>query len=262
MDENIYSNLEDTITDNDVLIDEIEERAIKVWTDKQRAIAGVVFMKDGSFVEGVQLPKDSKAKVAEAKKKAVEKEKAKASTGGYSDALITDLEKMLTGFAQAELAKHPALAGMALALALFGSDKSPLRVLPQGLATKEYNLGKELKAIDFAPKGDLPATLDEMFDTFNSPAKLAKLVGVLAANAMPRLTAKHGLFKHMPMEVEKLWRPDAAFFERISSAQMMDALKEAKAPLPKGGLKKAEMVAWCAKHIPPTKWLPKQLRTA
>lgn len=239
----------------------------KDFTEKERAVSGVVIAVDtGEANYGVLKPGDAKRLAGE--RKAAAKAEAKAAGGetpadepkGLPAALLSDL----TGAANAALMHAVAddhdLA-LSILLAKLGDQyqASGLKVRFEGSYTEEDN-------------EDFPARLARI-RKMKPERRLAMLANHIASALDTRThdpvddPDRQAMFDAAKPDVAKHVAIDAAtYFDRVPKARIYAALSDVEndqyAEGRYNGLKKGELVEAAVRIVTPTRWLPPELRCA
>jgi ParB family chromosome partitioning protein len=92
----------------------------------------------------------------------------------------------------------------------------------------------------------------------------ARSVNVVAARAHATFHQGDALAQALGLDMADWWRPTpACYLAQVSKGKALDAVREATgvdATAATAGLRKAEVVAYCADRLEGTRWLPKPLR--
>jgi ParB family chromosome partitioning protein len=217
------------------------------------------------------------------------------ATGGHLPAtMIEELTSIMTAALRADNAKRPDLA-LALVVhdlvlpvfyELWESDKQLSEI--RSKVTDVFELIKdaetcnavvEIKGIIDGWRVRLPKKAFDLWPWLMAQEQgvLLELLGILASqnvNAVryryertipARMVSGNRLAHSLGLDMTKWWRPDTAFFARISKAAILTAIAEGVSPEVARGLdqgSKADLVAVAERKLNATTWLPEVLWTS
>jgi hypothetical protein len=104
-----------------------------------------------------------------------------------------------------------------------------------------------------------------MFRAMEGSDNLKGIIALSLAQLVKMTAAQHDdlrpIIDAFDPDVAATWQPDEAFFKRMPRESLAAALKEACVPGIAPSKKKKELVEMALRHLVPTGWLPKPLRT-
>jgi len=246
----------------EILLEEGDE----AYTAEQKAQLGVVIdARTYELTYGVAKPSKDKSAAGEKGSEPKAKEK-----GEYSAALTDELNGHLTEAAQYYISGAPlSLAYNLMILTMIDADSYGKTAGLDYSARDQYRdsrFGKVVTATikAYAPKKGKLADRIAHLDSLEKSERDSLFI-VLVARSMVKQQPNTELVKYLashkePLDVRAVWHPDEDFFSRISKAQVMEAITEAKVALPPAGMKKDELAKFAAREIGKTDWMPKHLR--
>lgn len=267
-----------------------------------RLYAGVVLgiAHDGQLkvVTGVLKPDDAKA-LARAKADKIEPSppgaaNPNANGGRLAATMIEELTSIKTAALRAEIARRPDL-GLALivhdlALSLFYEPWESIRQLSEvrpkltdiSALIKDAGTSKPVVEINGIVESWRVRLPDKAFDLWpwliaQKQTALLELLCVLVSQNINAVSYRHE--KRVParavsgnrlaytlgLDMTKWWRPDAAFFLRVSKTVILAAIAEGVSPEVSRGLDqgtKGDLVAAAERKLGGSSWLPEVLRTS
>lgn len=221
--------------------------------------------KRAATVGGEAAPALSGPAAAAASKATAKQREKRAAAGTVSNALAQRLSEALTAAAESVMRTSPKLAPIALiAGALSGHKAVDVRI--NGLALKQRRTSPHasfvnmLEALLKAPADEVAnelagvaaAALD--FQEFNGDSAMKRKETAALVNALDG--------PKMRIAIRKAW--DAAdYFGNVSADIRVNAVRESLGEdraREVGKMKKDQATKWCTTNVPPTGWVPPQLR--
>jgi len=273
---------------------------LRHWAPAQLARAGALVRLDhtGEIVieRGLLRPEDRKAATSEAgdsTRQDPEAAEPVTARPEFSEKLMRDLTAHRTAALQAALLQNPQVALATLVhrmaetvFSLYGSGDDIVKVAVR--VTGDDTLAEEASEYSDSPAATLLGEAETMWGDRlpGNPAALfrwllgqpqealldllayctARSVNAIAARA--RTTANHSdaLAQALGVDMADWWVPTAGrYLGHVSKAKALEAVKEATGVDPTqatAGMKKADVVAYCASKLEGTRWVPAPLRSS
>lgn len=238
-----------------------DSKVILLYTDEQKARSGVVICKDYVLRYGVIKPE--KVKLPEAGETPAKPEKK-----SWPQTVIDDIESIGTVAAQLAILREPDMADCMLLAAMYQDTiREPVaRLVAINSADKFHDVNRNAdKSIQNAIKsaglkGSKFWSVVEQIQKLDAKAR-ATLRAALVARALKKCRGdilKDTLEQLETVNVLEVWKPDARFFERLNTQQLIEIAKELGHPL-KPEIKKQDAVKMVATWAAAANWLPKVL---
>lgn len=282
--DNENPDLEDEIADKlDSAKAELEALAGNFFTDAQKKRSGVVVRKEHHKIEvhfGMMKPAEAKKESRLSKQTAeddgdepspVRKIEPEAEAD-FTAALEEEMAKAMTYAMQRAIIHQPEMALRLAAAVLmtasnFARPEGTILYAPQkrdaeisGDAREEHE-----RMMDLVAHNPSPAFIVETFRGLDQGANLPAFIAMSLAPLIKVTVAEHGnlrpIIDAFDPDVTRVWEPREDFFKRLPRESLAAALTEACVPGATASKKKKELVEMALRHLVPTGWLPKPLRT-
>jgi ParB family chromosome partitioning protein len=260
--------------------DRIRERMVAVYPKSKMKKCGVIidFNHREVFLKGFRRPEDvklekkkEKARDAQAKDGPTHGERVLNGTA-LSSALQADMDGVLTDAVRIAISDDPQAADALLILSLLDNARFTYTTsIKTGLSNIRVETPHHAKLLEQViaecglPKakagGDRKLLPAYEAITKLSKSKRDKLRSALIANHLDKISGGDEHIDIVATDVSRIWKPDAAFFERLNKSQMFVAFKEAGVSLPPDNMKKSELVTFAVRELGKVGWLPPTLRS-
>jgi ParB/RepB/Spo0J family partition protein len=247
-------------------MDAIQVEIPEVYTDEQKKVCGIVIRKDWS----IEVRRDRKAKAGET---AAEPEAAKPKTDKkeWSEAVKADLMVTGTIALQHAIARDTTAAQSMLIASMYldaisTATEKPLATSAGGeLFRLESSFAKEFdQQVKLIMKGKSKTFVDAYHEVLAlSTGQRDFLLALLTARRMK--TASEKMLPQLAailsdtIDIDAEFRPDTEFFGRLTTAHLVDVIKECTGKN-LTGMTKQETVRKAVEAAASKQWLPKVLR--